>query len=209
MRPGRRLYFNLIAPLYALLRRPSAAESALVDRLLAVPEQAEILDLGSGAGHQARALLRRHAKLRVTEVEPAVLFRVLSRLFLAGEARSLRLRSTRLAAAAERLPLPDHAFDGAVCLFVLWAVEERGRVLAELSRVLKPGAALVLGEFASGAESPGGARAQAPRLPFGHPPLTHAAELRAMVAPYFTVDEVVRRPRALYARCLPATPDRP
>jgi ubiquinone/menaquinone biosynthesis C-methylase UbiE len=40
------------------------------------------------------------------------------------------------------LPFPDSRFDGALCTWVLCAIPEADRVLAELARVLKPGAAL-------------------------------------------------------------------
>lgn len=210
MKPERQLYFNLIAPVYALVRVPSAAELEVVDRLLGAAEweqqdHAEVLDLGAGAGHQARALLRRYRNLRVTEAEPALLFRAMSRFWLAREKPAVRRRSVRVAAMAEGLPFPNDAFDAAVCLFVLWSVEDRGRVLAELRRVLKPGAPLVLGEFAAPEETPGGEALGAMWLPFGHPPLSSEVELRALVEPYFRVTEVVRRSRALYCRCLSLT----
>lgn len=203
----RNLYFNLIAPGYALLRQPGADEREAVRRLLSPPAAARLLDAGSGAGQHARDLLRHCPEARVTAVEPAFLFRALS---LASTAvQGLRGRLDHRAASVTRLPFPDDWFDGALCLFVLWAVKDRKKALSELHRVLKPGAVLVLGEFAQG---PGGTDAPGRRqlrLPFGHAPLSGPEDLAALVAPLFAVDVLESRPYALLARCLPVKPDRP
>ena len=56
---------------------------------------------------------------------------------LAAEAR-LALELVR--GSAERLPFADRSFDGAVGVFVLCSVADVGAAVAELSRVLRPGA---------------------------------------------------------------------
>ncbi len=196
MKAARRLYFNLIAPGYSLLRRPGREERETVRRLLSPPPDGRILDLGSGPGYHARDLLRRYPALRVTAAEPALLFRAISRA--AAWTGGLAGRLDHSPASAERLPFPDGSFAGALCLFVLWAVEERSRVLAELARVVKPGGTLVLGEFV-----------QPVKLPFGHPSLAGPADLAALAAPQFAVEEVVRRPGALFAACRALRPGRP
>jgi ubiquinone/menaquinone biosynthesis C-methylase UbiE len=196
MNAARQLYFNLIAPGYSLCRRPGWEEREMVRRLLSPPPDGRLLDLGSGPGHHARDLLRRCPALQVTAVEPAWLFRVLSRA--AAWAGGLSGRLDHSPASAERLPFPDASFAGALCLFVLWAVKERSQVLAELARVIRPGGTLVLGEFV-----------QPVRLPFGHPPWAGAAELAAFIAPHFAVAETVQQAGALFVACRTVRPGWP
>ncbi|TFV65342.1 UNVERIFIED_ORG: class I SAM-dependent methyltransferase [Bacillus sp. AZ43] len=43
---------------------------------------------------------------------------------------------------AQALPFPDDRFDGALCTWVLCGIPDGARALAEIARVLKPGAAL-------------------------------------------------------------------
>lgn len=194
MDPWRRLYFNLIAPVYTVARRPGRDELEIIRQLLAPPAQGRILDLGAGAGHHARRLLWQHPDLRVTALEPALLFRVISRTLAA--AAGLQRRLDHRSETAERLPFPDGCFDGALCLFVLWSIRDPRLALKELSRVLKPGAPLVVGEFAQA--SPPGRQV---RLPFGRPPLGGQEDLAALVEPYFDVEDTVLRSNALFARC--------
>lgn len=52
------------------------------------------------------------------------------------------VRVTVIAGAAERLPLPDAAFDAAVASLVLCSVSDQAAALAELRRVLVPGGEL-------------------------------------------------------------------
>ena len=48
---------------------------------------------------------------------------------------------------AHRLPWPDATFDAAYLVTVLGEIPQRGRTLAELRRVLKPGGRVVVGEM--------------------------------------------------------------
>lgn len=197
MNPWRLAYFNLIAGGYSLLRRPSRAERDLVARLLGIaPGTGHLLEVGSGAGHHARDLLRRFPQLHVTACEPALLFRLASRL--ATWTTGFDRRLTHVGAPAERLPFPGATFEAGLCLFVLWAIDHREVAVAELARVIKPGGGLVIADFALPVPGTGRPRA---RLPFGHEPLGGPEELARLVEPCFTVVETERWPAALFAAC--------
>lgn len=193
----RLAYFNLIAGGYSLLRRPGAAERDLVSRLLRLPPgECQLLEVGSGPGYHARHLLRHFPHLRITASEPALFFRLVS--VTAASVSGLAGRLSHREEPVERLPFPSASFDAGLCLFVLWAVEDREAAVAELARVIKPGGRLVLADFALPATGAAGPR---PHLPFGHAPLDGPAALSRLVAPHFTVVETVSQPAAVYATC--------
>lgn len=49
--------------------------------------------------------------------------------------------------SGERLPYPDHAFDAVFCCDVLEHVKDAGKVVSEISRVLKPGGSFIFDTF--------------------------------------------------------------
>lgn len=105
---------------------------ALLD-LVAVTDDAEVLDLGAGTGKLTRVLTRRYA--RVIAVEPLDGMRaILTRVVPEAEA---------LAGSAERIPLADGAVDAvfAAQAFHWFANDE---AIAEIARVLRPGGPLCL-----------------------------------------------------------------
>jgi SAM-dependent methyltransferase len=94
---------------------------------------ARVLDLGAGSGVDALLAARRGA--RVTGVDMTLdMLRV-----AAGAARG-KARFVR--ALAERLPFADSSFDAALSNGVLNLCPDKPGALAELARVLKPGAPL-------------------------------------------------------------------
>jgi len=92
------------------------------------------LEVGAGTGHNLR-----HYPTAVTELvltEPSA--------FMAAKLRAkLEREATVIEAPAERLPFPDDDFDTVVCTLVLCTVPDPVAVLAEVSRVLKPGGRLL------------------------------------------------------------------
>ncbi|MBB3676104.1 class I SAM-dependent methyltransferase [Modestobacter versicolor] len=100
----------------------------------------DVLEIGFGSGHNLP-----HLPPEVTgvwAVEPSATAVQLSRarrdaspvpVVLAGD-------------DAQSLPFPDDRFDSALCTWVLCGVPDAGRALAEVARVLRPGAALHLVE---------------------------------------------------------------
>ena len=98
-----------------------------------------ILDVGSGAGQISQHLLKYadpQAKLACFDLSPEMVRR----------ARS-RLKSNRphyLVADLTRLPFADASFDCVTCGYVLEHLPDPGVGLAELSRVMMPGAKMLL-----------------------------------------------------------------
>jgi len=101
------------------------------------------LDIGTGMGITARELARRGLDV-VTIDTNADDQRVAS--FLTDDP-VLANRLTFTLADAAALPFPDGHFGCAVAVDVLHHLESGGSVLAELVRVVKPGGAVVLGDF--------------------------------------------------------------
>lgn len=99
----------------------------------------ELLDIGTGTGALALAVLERWPGVQVTGIDPSS--RMLdiaaerARVRSSGLSRRLRL----VVASADRLPLPDRSMDLVVSSFVIQLVPKRADVLREVRRVLRPG----------------------------------------------------------------------
>jgi 2-polyprenyl-6-hydroxyphenyl methylase/3-demethylubiquinone-9 3-methyltransferase len=92
-----------------------------------------VLDLGCAGGFMAEALDDRGAQ--VTGIDPAADAIATARAHAAETGRSIRYDT----GVGEALPYPDASFDAVVCVDVLEHVADLSRVLAEVTRVLKPG----------------------------------------------------------------------
>lgn len=98
-----------------------------------------ILDVGSGAGQLVRHLLKHagsEAAITCVDLSPGMLRRARARL------RSERLRF--LAADISQLPFADKTFDRVTCGYVLEHLPDASLGLCELSRVMQPGARMLL-----------------------------------------------------------------
>jgi len=115
----------------------SGVTEALVD--YAAPRAGmQVLDLASGTGEPGITLAQRVARGgRVTAVDLSA-----DLLELAAErARNKNLSNFSIQQSdAHQLPFPDHVFDLATCRFGVMFFREVNQALAELRRVLKPGA---------------------------------------------------------------------
>jgi SAM-dependent methyltransferase len=102
---------------------------------LAGPARGRVLEIGVGNGLNLEHY--RDAELVVAaDPEPSM-------LALAGpRARAAAVPVRLIRARAERLPFLDASFDTAVCSLVLCSVEDPGRSVEEIRRVLRPGGAL-------------------------------------------------------------------
>lgn len=99
----------------------------------------KILDVGSGAGQIAKHLLKyadAEARLTCFDLSHEMLRRARSRL------KSRRPRF--VVADITRLPFPDAAFDCVTCGYVLEHVPDARMALSEISRVMMPGARMLL-----------------------------------------------------------------
>lgn len=92
-----------------------------------------VLEIGAGTGLSLR-YYSPGARVVATEFDPANLSR------LSGRAKSSRAAVVVAAADAMRLPFPDAAFDALVCNLALCTIPQPHVALAEVRRVLKPGA---------------------------------------------------------------------
>lgn len=100
-----------------------------------------LLDVGTGDGTYAIEAARRGARVTGIDVAPEMLDAARARAASAGVAPSL------LPGRAEELPFADAAFDVVTAVTVLCFVEDAGRAVREMARVLAPGGRLVLGEL--------------------------------------------------------------
>jgi SAM-dependent methyltransferase len=96
-----------------------------------------ILDVGCGAGHYAAELTHRGASVVGIEGSPRLLEHAAHRLGDRVELRQHDLETPLTFAA-------DASYDGAVMALVIQYVDARRQLLAELARVVRPGAWLVV-----------------------------------------------------------------
>jgi ubiquinone/menaquinone biosynthesis C-methylase UbiE len=109
-------------------------------RFADLPSRAEVLEVGSGAGFAAEALLERFPgwRLVATDHDPEMVELARTRLERFGE----RARVERADAAA--LPYPERSFDLLISILVGHHVEAWEEATAEAARVLRPGGRLLL-----------------------------------------------------------------
>jgi SAM-dependent methyltransferase len=99
----------------------------------------DALELGTGAGANAIALLRRYPELRITatDVDPIMLETARDRLAAFGD------RVVVQSADAASLDFDDDAFDAVVSMIMLHHVGNLSGVLGECARVLRAGALMI------------------------------------------------------------------
>lgn len=141
----RRVFGRLYARVSAGMEAEGMAD---LRRELLAGLHGEVVEVGAGNGmnfaHYPRAVTR------VVAVEPEPYLRGLA-LRAAGRAP---VAVTVVPGTADRLPLPEGSVDAAVLCLVLCALPDRPAALAELRRVLRPGAELRFLEHTV-AETPG------------------------------------------------------
>ncbi|HYZ70384.1 MAG TPA: class I SAM-dependent methyltransferase [Thermoleophilaceae bacterium] len=118
----------------------AAAQALAAARLAGCPDGGELLDVPCGYGRHTLALAR--AGYRATGVDRSRVLLDEARRRATGESRPELVQADYRA-----LPFPDDRFDAVVCLFTSLGYlgdDEDTQVLAEIRRVLRPGARLVL-----------------------------------------------------------------
>ncbi|MEM9912755.1 MAG: bifunctional 2-polyprenyl-6-hydroxyphenol methylase/3-demethylubiquinol 3-O-methyltransferase UbiG [Pseudomonadota bacterium] len=93
----------------------------------------DVLDLGCAGGFMAEALAERGA--RVTGIDPAAEALAVAK----SHARAMGLEIRYDAGVGEALPYNHASFDHVICVDVLEHVSDLTKVLAEITRVLRPG----------------------------------------------------------------------
>ena len=111
----------------------------LVSRLEVGPEHT-VLDVATGTGAVALELVRRHGCSVVGIDQSAEM--------LAEARRRVPGRVSLVHGDAEQLPFLDTSFDGLTVTYLLRYVDDPGRTLRELARVVRPGATVASLEFA-------------------------------------------------------------
>jgi len=111
---------------------------ALPWALGAVDLRGDVLELGSGSGATAAALLDCYPDIRITasDVDPAMRAAASHRLTRYGDRAHVR------EADATRLPFDAGSFDGVISFIMLDHVIDWERAVAEIARVLRPGGIL-------------------------------------------------------------------
>ena len=111
----------------------------LADALAGLPTGSRILDVGTGTGRLAEAVLHAEPKRRLTAVD-------FTFAMLARAPQGLHVA----AADALALPFSDHQFDAVVSGFVVRNLADLDRGVAEQIRVLRPGGVLAILETTPG-----------------------------------------------------------
>ena len=124
------------AAVYDLLSAWSEANVLRRYRLHIVGDAAgQVLEIGAGTG-ASFPYYRAARRIVATEPDPYMLLRAQMRL--KRERRTIALVQCQ----AESMPFVDASFDTVVSTLVLCTVENQGRSLSEIRRVLKPGGSL-------------------------------------------------------------------
>lgn len=126
----------------------NTAQTRTIRRRVCAGLQGEVVEIGFGTGLNLPYMPESVSRLYA--VEPAQL--------------SVRLASDRIAASAaavevigldgQRIPLPDHSVDMALCTWTLCTIPDAVAAVREVGRVLKPGGALHFVEHGCSPDAP-------------------------------------------------------
>jgi demethylmenaquinone methyltransferase/2-methoxy-6-polyprenyl-1,4-benzoquinol methylase len=145
-----RAMFDRIAPRYDLLNRLLSAGADVrwrrlgIDRLALAPGDM-LLDLCTGTGDVLLEWLKRDGRNRGIGIDASA--EMLRRARRKLDGRRMSGRGRLVLGDAEELPFDGGAFRGAMVAFGLRNVARRERALAEVARVLRPGAPFGVLEF--------------------------------------------------------------
>jgi SAM-dependent methyltransferase len=159
--------WDLVASAYAAgagkLTAPFSQRAAALAQL---QPHMHVLDVAAGPGPLALELAPRVAHITAVDLSPAMVAELRRR---AEQQKSANLLA--IVCDGQALPLEDASFDAAFSLFGWMFFPDRRKGLAELHRVLKPGAPLVVSSWAPVARSQlmtalfGALRAADPNMP--------------------------------------------
>jgi SAM-dependent methyltransferase len=133
--------FDPLAPDYDRLRTAGGHWQELADLAIGqLGQPARLLDVGCGTGRFA-VLAADRTGARVWGIDPS------PAMLAQARARTGARRVGWKQARAERLPFRDGWFDAVHMQLVLHLVDDRGRAIAECTRVLRPSGRLVIVSF--------------------------------------------------------------
>lgn len=118
-----------------------------------IEPQHQVLDLACGSGDLSLKLaekIKDRGGLCLSDINDSMLARARNRLTDEGYVKGLEY----IQANAEALPFPDNAFDRVLMGFGLRNVTFKEKALAEIYRVLKPGARAIILEFSQPKNTP-------------------------------------------------------
>ena len=110
------------------------------DRLLKLPDDAKILELGSGPGYLWHENVNRIPagwRITLSDLSPGMLDSAWRNLVVTGRAFQFREMD------AQSIPFEDETFDTVIANHMLYHVPDRVKAITELKRVLKPGGRLI------------------------------------------------------------------
>ncbi|HEX6035939.1 MAG TPA: methyltransferase domain-containing protein, partial [Anaerolineales bacterium] len=111
------------------------------DRLLKLPEDAKILELGCGPGYLWKENINRIPagwRITLSDLSSGMLDAAWRNLVVTGRAFQFREID------AQAIPFEDESFDGVIANHMLYHVPDRPRAILEFKRVLKPGGMLMV-----------------------------------------------------------------
>lgn len=133
-------FFHRIGRRWDELREAAFGEAFATEALAALlPREWTVADIGTGTGFLLPALADNFA--RVIAVEPATTMLECARQRVADSgATNVAIHEGDL----DRLPIEDHTCDLVIACLVLHHVDEPGRALSEMHRVVKPGGRILV-----------------------------------------------------------------
>lgn len=112
------------------------------DRLVSLPENARILELGCGPGYlwkECAQPIPASWKITLSDLSPGMLDAAWRNLVVTG--RNFKFEQID----AQEIPYPDKTFDAVIANHMLYHVPDRKKALSEMQRVLKTGGRLFAG----------------------------------------------------------------
>ena len=120
----------------------AAFEAFATEALRLVPAEGEVLDVAAGPGSLTLLAARTARRVDAVDFAPAMLQQLEARAAAAG-ITNVRVHE----ADGQALPFPDGRFDAAYSMFGLIFFPSPARGLAEIARVLRPGAGAVVSSW--------------------------------------------------------------
>ena len=113
---------------------------SVFDRLLTLPENARILELGCGPGYLWKANIDRIPagwNITLSDLSAGMLDAAWRNLVITGRAFQFKEID------AQSIPFEDETFDAVIANHMLYHVPDRPKAIGEINRILKPGGKLI------------------------------------------------------------------